>query len=749
MDRGWMGRAVKLFCILAGLSLLFLLWRRQRQTDLEIPTPEGEAVTVEDVEILLNALSVDYAWEILDTDAQIDGQMPGDYLTYGQYKILYDQIDGVSLGLPDYADKYKEEHHFLKEDWYQAFRILLAFYDTDSSIWQTTVFAIKLNTDEQKLYSENHTYDYLSSSFSESLFTAQEVYVKGDTLLTSIRILKKETVLKNVWIMEQEEDAVTCFYHQIQFAIPASLMTPGSRKQAERESVADLQFSLGKLDKVETRSEKIRGKLLRVTDDSIEVEELGIYETTDQMEIYKLYGSLETKNKSDLLIGYDVTDFVLHDGKICACLISREEETTMIRVLLKNTEMGGYYHEKVMIEADGEQTRITSGEMDNGERHIFASKALTDRVVLKTDGITGEDNTYRGSLEIYQAEDGLLIVNELPIEEYLYAVVPSEMPAYYPAEALKAQAVCARTYAVRFILHAGLAAYGAHLDNTTSYQVYHNIEENAATTTAVKETAGEILYYGNEPAANYYYSTSCGYGTDAGIWKGGNDTDVSYMHAGPISEESDTDVTDMTIEENFAAYITSTGESDLEKEEPWYRWRYEVENLDEAEIISRVKARYQANPSLVLTKKKGMEEDYFVAEEIGEIGEIKEIEICRRGPGGVAEELLIVGSKATLKIISEYNIRSVLCNGVSQVIRQDGSPAAAAVLLPSAFFILEVGKSEENVVGYTLIGGGYGHGVGMSQNAAKSMGNLGYDYKEILGRFFAGCVVQREESSVS
>ena len=77
-------------------------------------------------------------------------------------------------------------------------------------------------------------------------------------------------------------------------------------------------------------------------------------------------------------------------------------------------------------------------------------------------------------------------------------------------EALKAQAVCARTYAFRYILHAGLAQYGAHLDDTTSYQVYHNIAEQAATTTAVKETDGMMLYYQDELADNYYYSTSCG-----------------------------------------------------------------------------------------------------------------------------------------------------------------------------------------------------------------------------------------------
>lgn len=753
MDRGLIVRAGKVLCILAGLLLLFLLWRGQ--TDTGIPVPEGEALSLEDVKILLEVLSVDYPWEenlqdLTKQDSQIQDMQPGrtDYFTYGQYMQLYDMLDGSSIGLPDFADKYEEDYALLKEDWYQAYRILLAYLDTDSAIWQTTVFALKLDTDNRKLYSENHTYDYLSSSFAKNLFTLQEVYVKGDTLLTCIKVLDERTVLENVWIMEKEEDALTCFYHQTQFAIPADLMDGRANAKAKREIVADLQFVSGHLSQAEARTEKIRGKLLRVTDDSIEIEGLGVYETAGRMEIYKLYGSLETKEREDLLLGYDVTDFVLHEGQICACLISREEETTMIRVLLKNSGEGSYFHKEARVGVDGEWTQMVSGQMENGTRNIFTPAALTDRIILETEGISSEDTAYRGSLEFYQTGDGLLIVNELPLEEYLYAVVPSEMPSSYPAEALKAQAVCARTYAVSHILHAGLAQYGAHLDNTTSYQVYHNIGENAATTTAVKETAGELLYYGGELAENYYYSTSCGYGTDAGIWKGDSDTDVSYMQAGPISAAAAT-AADMSIEENFEDFITSVRDTDLEKEEPWYRWRYEIESIDKAEIMSRVRARYQANPARILTKKQGAEGAYYVSEEVGDIGEIKAIEICKRGAGGIAEEMLLVGSKSTLKIVSEYNIRNILCDGVSQVIRQDGSLVTAASLLPSAFFMIEAGKSGENVIGYTLIGGGYGHGVGMSQNAARVLGNMGYNYKEILGRFFTGCEVYHEGTSVS
>ena len=58
-------------------------------------------------------------------------------------------------------------------------------------------------------------------------------------------------------------------------------------------------------------------------------------------------------------------------------------------------------------------------------------------------------------MEIADTNQGLVLINELPLEEYLYSVVPSEMPASYPMEALKAQAVCARTYGYRYLAQPG------------------------------------------------------------------------------------------------------------------------------------------------------------------------------------------------------------------------------------------------------------------------------------------------------
>ena len=70
-------------------------------------------------------------------------------------------------------------------------------------------------------------------------------------------------------------------------------------------------------------------------------------------------------------------------------------------------------------------------------------------------------NGYAGTIEVRSTENGYTVVNELPLEEYLYAVVPSEMPSSFSPEALKTQAVCARSYVYMQLMRADLAAYGA------------------------------------------------------------------------------------------------------------------------------------------------------------------------------------------------------------------------------------------------------------------------------------------------
>ena len=142
------------------------------------------------------------------------------------------------------------------------------------------------------------------------------------------------------------------------------------------------------------------------------------------------------------------------------------------------------------------------------------------------------------------------------------------------------------------------------------------------------------------------------------------------------------DAEDLRDEEAFRQFITAVHDTDFEKDEPWYRWSYHVEELDEKGLFARLKERYASAPAFVLTKAEG---DYYVSEPIGKPGKIRRIEIAKRGAGGIAQELNIETEKATYKVLSEYNIRYVLCDANSTVRKQDGSETVPKTLLPSGF----------------------------------------------------------------
>ena len=759
-------RFVKLTLIFFGLLFLVCLWFGRRQPK-PVPSLEGEKITVEDVEILLDALGVSVSLSAADgdgTDRSQGDQETGDreaYLTYRQYEEICRQIGEEEWHLPHYEEKYESEHELLKQDWYEAFRILLAHLDTESSIWETTVFLLKVDREAGEAYTENGAMQgaspYCSTAFAENVFQEMRVYVKGDVLLTIVEVLPEEHELGSVWVMESSDGVLDCFYHQTVFQ--ASISEKDGISIPEREQIADLTFWDGRIIEAKERNEKIHGKLLRVSGEELEIEDYGVYQIVPEAEVYKLYGNLKTLQLADLRVGCADTDFVIHKDKVYACLVSEAQKADQIRVLLKNTAAGSDYHETVEITVDGEHTTLRMEQMTIGERRTYRSENLTDKVLVEMEGSARSDHAYRGAIECLRMEQGIVVVNELPLEEYLYAVVPSEMPASYPQEALKAQAVCARTYAYLYILRAGLPALGAHVDDTTAYQVYHNIGENVATTMAVKETDGVLLTYQGEAAGNYYYSTSCGTGTDVVSWQGGNGEEVPYLQGVRMSEvygveetgqetgaSDEYDTESLRDEEVFRQFITTVHEEDLEKDGPWYRWTYRVEELDTETFFARLKARYEAAPASVLTKAEG---DYYVSEPIGKPGKIKKIEVAKRGAGGIAQELIIETEKDTYKVLSEYNIRYVLCDGKSEALRQDGSAASVKTLLPSGFFVMDIvartGKDGEYVVGYTLTGGGFGHGVGMSQNGAKALGEQGADYGQILSKFYPGCEVTDAE----
>lgn len=578
-------------------------------------------------------------------------------------------------------------------------------------------------------------------------------------------------VLTNVWILDTGADELVIFRDGERETYPYGIISDGAQEDlgavmygpdpSVREQIADVVLTDGAVTGVFAKTEKINGRILSADENGIEIEGCGIYPLDADYKGYRLYDSLVMCTVRDICFGYDFTDIVLDEGSVCGILLAREEAMEYIRVLLKSGDYGGNFHEQLVISGNtdfsviygpcenrtqetyhaGEEFTIehNSSYFEDG-RVWIQPEALTGKLTLKNVGRSQGVPSYRGTLELMNTDDGIVAVNEVLLEEYLYSVVPSEMPSKYPAEALKAQAICARTYAYGHMEHAGYPQYGAHVDDSTSYQVYNNILEQESTSTAVKETYGQLLLTGQgDTAGTYYYSTSCGVGTEATIWKTEAAALIDYLHAKTLNPKGEDMGDYLQDEEHFEEFITRKDDSDFESEESWYRWTYEVKKLDAEHMLEALQKRYAANNKLVLTLVDGE----FVSREIEELDVIKDIYIDKRGSGGVADELIIETKENTYKIISEHNIRYVLNDGVSKVHRQDGSQAASPSLLPSGFFVITTGKEKGNVVGYSLVGGGFGHGVGMSQNGAKEMAKSGYNAQDILLFFYDGCYLEK------
>ncbi len=145
---------------------------------------------------------------------------------------------------------------------------------------------------------------------------------------------------------------------------------------------------------------------------------------------------------------------------------------------------------------------------------------------------------YRGIIEVREVMGKLYFINEVNVENYLYSVVPSEMPSSWNIEALKAQAIAARTYTFYHLEKADKGKRLYDVDSSTRFQVYKGIgAEKPIPTKAVNETAGIIMTHNYEPILAYFHSTSGGLtADDRDVWEG---NDFPYLESVPSKYERD------------------------------------------------------------------------------------------------------------------------------------------------------------------------------------------------------------------
>ena len=145
-----------------------------------------------------------------------------------------------------------------------------------------------------------------------------------------------------------------------------------------------------------------------------------------------------------------------------------------------------------------------------GKNYQLNSNAVTIKP-SGTDGLVyAKKRWYRGSFLVYNTGNGLILVNEVDLESYIQGVGPSEMPARWNTEALKAQAIAARSFAVANM--GKRARYGFDVNDTTQDQVYKGASaETIKTNEIVKATRGQVLVYGNKVIPAYYHASSGGH----------------------------------------------------------------------------------------------------------------------------------------------------------------------------------------------------------------------------------------------
>lgn len=559
-------------------------------------------------------------------------------------------------------------------------------------------------------------------------------------------------LLENVWIMEGKDSEITYFYEDQKVTIETAMQLSSPIK----EVVGDLTIENGLVQKVKLKPDTVSGKVISLDENSIQLEVDGTlqsYELSKKFHGYRRSGEMKSFSLANVLVGYNNVAFTLEDEKICAGIMEREAQIQNIRVLVRTSNFEDLLHDAVVFTCTSDYT-VKIGSKSNCYK---AGKKITvkpnskimksGRIVIIPDEEDGRvkllnvDRTcgipsYHGFVEIGKYEDKLTVINELSLEEYLYAVIPSEMPTNYGEEALKVQAVCARTYAYKQLLQNHYSNYGAHIDDSVASQVYNNIAEDKESIKAVKDTYGEVMLYENDIIEAYYFSTSWGCTADAkDVWIGDAD---SYLN-GELQITNDSKETlenyDFSDEETFKKFLTSKKIKTYDSDFPWYRWKTTIpaDKLKES-LEKSIEERYEVNPNLILT----LSGDVYVTKPVSSVGNIESIEVANRTKNGIINEAIIKGSDATIKVYSEYNIRRLLAPLQCKIKRGDKSEVDTLTMLPSAFFMVTKNDKDGS---FTFSGGGYGHGVGMSQNGAKAMSEAGFNYSSILQHYYKGATL--------
>ncbi|OXM86829.1 SpoIID/LytB domain-containing protein [Paenibacillus rigui] len=436
-----------------------------------------------------------------------------------------------------------------------------------------------------------------------------------------------------------------------------------------------------------------------------------------------------------------------------------------------------------------EQTQLMLGGGGSGKLTVSSKAGSTIKVEERS------ARSYRGSIELSQLNGKLAVINELPFEQYLVSVVSSELSKDWPLEALKAQAVAARTYALK----QGVKYQIAHVTDTTLDQAYKGAAvEFASASDAVQGTEGEVLADQGGLISPLFYSNAGGLTADSSeVW--GNKVDylksvatpdegaekgkavwyrivlpngnMGYIHSNYARDTGKKnaaglpyyEATDTGVSVRSAPYVDNSGNPALFKVDIGDRFVV-FDQAVESNAYSWIRGPYEGDK--LKDKINGA-----LAQPIA--GAIDHLEVSERGPSGRAIQVKANGQvvktsypdalrtlfnslPSTRFDIEETGRYTILgANGTVRsqspampVVYLNGSSASTAEPVSgSQMFVLNGSgqvRATDKESTFIFKGTGFGHGLGMSQWGAKGYAELGYDYKKILQTYYVGVSIIKE-----
>ena len=377
---------------------------------------------------------------------------------------------------------------------------------------------------------------------------------------------------------------------------------------------------------------------------------------------------------------------------------------------------------------------VIPGPHSTPERPTFLLKNVRIGIGFHWDRL--EDQEFEGTLEIRDNADGTqTAINRLDVEDYLSSVITSEMSATSSLELLKAHAVISRSWVLRPIISPSTCTDKPDLSDPDRHVVWYerdahegfdvcaddhcqryegitrrdeHPEAAANVQKAIDATRGQVLMYDGKVCDARFYK-SCGGATELfeNAW-----ANEHYPYLEAVRDEIGTPLPDLTLEENAqefirtspSAYCNTTDERVLgqvlnnydQETKDFYRWIVQYTAAELSEIIR---------------ERSGID-----------FGEILDLVPIKRGPSARLYEIQIVGSKRTMVIGKELEIRKWL---------------SKSHLYSSAFV---VDRNEQG--DFILTGAGWGHGVGLCQIGAAVMADKGYTYEQILAHYFPGSTLR-------